>query len=81
MEGFEDSLITIDEAEKVALGRQSPNTLRTPFLIVVSLSIAVITVFVALILISLGGSRTGIEALVPFLSSPGVTQAEAAQTE
>ncbi len=67
------SLITIDEAEEVIENKMGPfSAIRTPLMIVLGLTIIATATILIMILISLRGSRTGIEAALPFLDKKTV---------
>ena len=63
-----DSLITIKEAEEVVSAPTGPaQALRTPMLIILGALLVVVATLIILMLLSLRGSRTGWESVLPFL--------------
>lgn len=68
-----ESLITIDEAEEVVQVKTGPaSALRTPLLIVLGFAIIAVMTVLIMLVISLTGSRTGLESLLPFLETKQV---------
>ena len=64
-----ESLITDQEAEEVvALPSGVAAQIRTPMLVVLGVLIVVIATLLVLMLLSLRGSRTGWETILPFLN-------------
>ncbi len=62
------ALITVAEAEEVIQAKTGPlSVLRTPMLILLGLAAVGILTLLIMLIMSLRGSRTGIEAAVPFL--------------
>jgi hypothetical protein len=70
---MEGALITVAEAEEVIQAKTGPlSVLRTPMLILLGLAgVGILTLLIMLVM-SLRGSRTGIEAAVPFLDKQSV---------
>ncbi len=67
------ALITVAEAEEVIQVKTGPfSVLRTPMLILLGAAIVGILTLLILLIMSLRGSRTGIEAAVPFLDKKSV---------
>lgn len=67
------ALITDAEAEEVIQVKTGPlSVLRTPMLILLAVAIVAIVTLLILLIMSLRGSRTGIEAAVPFLDKKTV---------
>jgi hypothetical protein len=67
------ALITAAEAEEVIQIKTGPlSVLRTPMLILLGAAIVAILTLLILLALSLRGSRTGIEAAVPFLDKKAV---------
>ncbi len=63
-----NALITVAEAEEVIQVKTGPfSVLRTPMMIILGLAIVAIVTLLIMLVLSLRGSRTGIEAAVPFL--------------
>jgi hypothetical protein len=68
-----DSLITVDEAEEIVQVKTGPaSALRTPLLIALVVAIVGVLTVLIMLVISLSGSRTGLEALLPFLETKSV---------
>lgn len=68
-----ETLISIDEAEEVVQTRTGPFTaLRTPILIAVGACIIVVFSLFVMIILSLRGARTGVEAALPFLDKQAI---------
>jgi high-affinity Fe2+/Pb2+ permease len=64
------SLITLNEAEEVVKFRETfLTTYRTPLMIFVGAVIIATLILLVLFVISLRGSRTGLEAVFPFLEN------------
>ncbi len=67
------ALITAAEAEEVIQVKTGPfGALRLPMLLVLGAAIVGIVTLLILLILSLRGSRTGIEAAVPFLDKKPV---------
>lgn len=67
------ALITVAEAEEVIQAKTGPlSVLRTPMLILLGLAAVGIMTLLIMLVMSLRGSRTGIEAAVPFLDKKTV---------
>lgn len=67
------ALITAAEAEEVIQVKTGPfSVLRTPMIIILGAAIVGILTLLVLLILSLRGSRTGIEAAVPFLDKKTV---------
>lgn len=67
------ALITSAEADEVIQVKTGPlSVLRTPMLIILGIAIVGILTLLILLIMSLQGSRTGIEAAVPFLDKKEV---------
>jgi len=68
-----EALITVDEAEEVIQERTGPlSVLRTPMLIILAVVIVGIVTLLIMLVMSLRGSRTGLEAALPFLDKTEV---------
>ena len=78
MAAANESLITIQEAEEVVSAPTGvAQAMRTPLLLFLGALIIVIATLLILLLISLKGSRTGWESVLPFLDK---TSTESLQT-
>lgn len=63
-----ESLITSTEAEEVVEAKTGPfAVLRTPMLIILGLAIIATATMLVVIIMSLRGAETGLEAALPFL--------------
>lgn len=72
MDTQEASLITLDEVQD--LTEKDPplaKKFHLPLIVIVGLGIIAVFVLVVMILVSLRGSRTGFETLLPFLDKEG----------
>ncbi|QQG49905.1 MAG: hypothetical protein HZB70_03870 [Candidatus Berkelbacteria bacterium] len=68
-----EALITAQEAEEVIKIRTGPfGALRTPLLIGLVVAIIIVVSLLVMLLLSLRGSRTGLEAALPFLDKQAV---------
>lgn len=68
-----EALITVAEAEEVIQAKTGPlSALRTPMLVILGVTMVGILTLLILLIMSLRGSRTGIEAAVPFLDKKSV---------
>ena len=68
------SLITVQEAEKVvgSPATGTANQLRTPLMVILGALMIVVATLLILLLLSLRGSRTGWQSILPFLDSQPV---------
>lgn len=65
-----DSLITVQEAEEIiSVSTGTANQLRIPLMIILGTLMIVVATLLVLMMLSLRGSRTGWEAILPFLDS------------
>lgn len=72
------ALITAAEAEEVIQVKTGPfSALRTPMLVILGITIVIVVTLLIMLALSLRGSRTGIEALVPFLDKKPVQTLQA----
>jgi len=63
-----DSLITIKEADEVVSAPTGPaQALRIPMLVILGALLVVVATLLILLLLSLRGTRTGWESVLPFL--------------
>ncbi|MEK7535198.1 MAG: hypothetical protein AAB613_00685 [Patescibacteria group bacterium] len=70
MLGTSDSLITVQEVEEiVSAPTGAAKQLRTPLMIIFGSLLIVIATLLILLVLSLRGSRTGWESVLPFLDS------------
>lgn len=69
-----DSLITLEEADDiVSAPRGMAEQLRTPMLVILGVLVVVIATLLIMMLLSLRGSRTGWESILPFLNQKPTT--------
>ncbi len=73
-----ESLITSNEAEEVVDAKTGPfSVLRTPMLIFLGLAIIITATIIVVIIMSLRGAQTGLEAALPFLDKKPVESLQA----
>jgi hypothetical protein len=63
-----ESLITVDEAEEVVQAKTGPmSALRVPLMVFLAVTIVAALTLLILVIMSLRGAQTGLEAALPFL--------------
>ncbi|MDP3993333.1 MAG: hypothetical protein Q8Q05_03940 [bacterium] len=70
IESMAESLITLREADEiVSAPTGAAKQLRTPLMIILGVLMIIVATLLVLLLLSLWGSRTGWESILPFLNS------------